>query len=218
MNYNGLNFLVFNKYWEYERTITPRNGEYPSYGPTYSLNLNGVIYVGSNDVINKYDKYLNLTKQVSSAGCNLGIYYNPSNDLIYVSSCGATIINVFDQDLNLNKSVTTNYIPGFITGYNGMMVVAGYNNPNITFYQNNSIIQTVTTQCSGRVNSILFDNYNHMLVLCGTSRFMYVHHLNGSYTGLSMSTCVSSSDSTFVNFDSKDRLVITCQNQTEIYY
>ena len=105
-----------------------------------------------------------------------------------------------------------------MTGYNGMMIVADLNNQNVYFYQNNSIIQTVTTQCSGRVNSILFDNYNHMLVLCDTSRFMYVHHLNGSYAGLSISTCIRSSNRWFLNFDSKDCLVITCDSQIEIYY
>ena len=213
MNYGGNNLYVYNEYWENQRTIPV------SISPSYSLNLNGVIYIATNDLIYKYDKYLNLTKHVSSVGCNRGIYYNPSNKLIYVTRTDAMAINVFDQDLNFKSSITTNYGPYLhISGYNGMMVVTDINNPNVYFYQNNSIIQNVTTQCTSRVNSILFDNYNHMLVLCQSPSYMYVHHLNGSYTGLSMSTCNSSSNSWFVNFDSKDRLVITCQNQTEIYY
>ena len=174
--------------------------------------------MAANDVINKYDKYLNLTKQVIYSGGNRGIYYNPTNQLIYVTKHDDTSITVFDQDLNLTNIITTNNNKWFMAGYNGMVVVTDINNQNVYFYQNNSIIQTVTTQCSGRVNSILFDNYNHILVLCESSRFMYVHHLNGSYAGLSMTTCISSSNSWFVNFDSKDRLVITCQNKIEIYY
>ena len=78
-----------------------------------------------------------------------------------------------------------------MTGYNGIMVVADQNNQTLYCYQINSIIQNVTTQCTSRVTSILFDNYSHMLLLCELSSYLYVYHLNGSYTRLSMQTCIS---------------------------
>jgi hypothetical protein len=68
MNYNGKNVLVYNENWEYQRTITHPSNEYPLNGPTYSININGSINVTANEVINKYDSYFNLTKQVNSLG------------------------------------------------------------------------------------------------------------------------------------------------------
>ncbi len=108
--------------------------------------------------------------------------------------------------MNLNNTLNTAYIPFFITGYKDKMIVTD-DNRNIYFYQNDSIIQTVQTKCTGsRIYSVLFDNYNHMLILCYTQSYMYINHVNGSYTGLSLSTCNSP---TFINFDLNDRLVVT---------
>jgi hypothetical protein len=185
----------------------------------YSIYENGVIYVAANDVIFKYDNYLNLTKQLNSPGSNRGIFLNPSNQKIYVTfDDGTNKINIFDKDLNLNNTLNTAYIPFFITGYKDKMIVTDTNG-NIYFYQNDSIIQTVQTQCTdSRIYSVLFDNYNHMLILCPTQSYMYIYHLNGSYTGLNMSTCGTNTNSWFVNFDSKDRLVVLCDNLIEIYY
>ena len=173
--------------------------------------------MAANDYINKYDKYFNLTKQVSCSGANRGIYYNPLNQLIFVTNMNNNITNVFDKDLNLNSTFKTISNPFFITGYNETLVITD-GSGKVYIYQNNSIIQNVTTQCTSRVTSILFDNYSHVLFLCELSSYLYVYHLNGSYTGLSMSTCVTGVKRFFANFDSKDRLVITCYNQTEIYY
>jgi hypothetical protein len=221
MNYYGKNIFVYNEYWEYERTITPSSVEYPNDGPTYSINVNGMIYVATNHVINKYDKNFNLLNQVYYTGVNRGIYYNPSNQLIYVSRVDTNIfdkIKLFNRDLNLISILNITYTPWYMTGYNETLVVADQNTQNIHFQQNNTKIKTISTVCNKRINSILFDNYNHILVLCESPANMYIYHLNGSYTGLYMSTCGTNTDSWFVNFDSKDRLVVMCQNRIEIYY
>jgi hypothetical protein len=200
---------VYDEYWEYQTTITL------SSNPVYSIYDNGVIYVAANDVIFKYDNYLNLTKQLNSPGSNRGIFLNPSNQKIYVTVDGTNKINIFDKDLNLNNTLNTAYIPFFITGYKDKMIVTDTNG-NIYFYQNDSIIQTVQTQCTGsRIYSVLFDNYNQMLILCYIQSYMYIYHVNGSYTGLSLSTCNSP---TFINFDLNDRLVVTCMYEISIYY
>ena len=78
MSYYGKSIFVYNEFWEYQRTISI------SYSPTYSINVNGVIYVTTGNLINKYDTYLSLTKQVSYPGSNRGIYYNALNKLMYV--------------------------------------------------------------------------------------------------------------------------------------
>jgi hypothetical protein len=79
MNHNGNNVFVYNEYWEYQTKITL------SSNPVYSINDNGVIYVAANNFIFKYNKYLNLTKQLNSPGSNRGIFLIPSNQKIYVA-------------------------------------------------------------------------------------------------------------------------------------
>ena len=98
MNFFPKNILVYNENWEYQRTITLPNAEYPINGPTYSININGVINITSTNVINNFNKYVNLTKQANSTVVWRGIYYNPSNQLLYVSAGSSNIIKIFDQN------------------------------------------------------------------------------------------------------------------------
>ena len=42
--------------------------------------------MAANNVTYKYDKYLNLTKPASYSGANRAMYYNPSNQSIYVTN------------------------------------------------------------------------------------------------------------------------------------
>jgi hypothetical protein len=211
MNYNQLNILVYNENWGYQRTFKINN----SFSPTYSININGIIYIAGSFGIQKYDKYLNLTKGVLVFGYERGIYYNPSNQLIFVASHSSNIIKIFDQDLNLISNISTSQRPWFLTGYNDKLVVGDDIDGKVYFYQNNSMIQSISTQCTARVSSVLFDDYNHMLVLCETTSRVFIYHLNGSFIGTLFLTC---NQPTFLNFDTKNRLIITCKNQIDIYY
>ena len=213
--------FVYNEFWEYQRTIAPPSSEYPYYnGPTYSININGVIFVTANGVLNKYDKYLNLTKQRAyTYGVMRGIYYNPLDQLIYVANQNNRIYT-FDQNLKIISYSNFSFSPWFITGYNGQIVVGDYSNGKVYFYQGNSITRTIQTQCSGRISSILFDDNGNMLVLCEVNdidyvNLIYIYNSNGAFTEISKSTCIQP---IFINFDSKNRLVITCRYQIDIYY
>ena len=68
MNYIAGNILVYNENWEYQRKITLASF------PAFSININGSIYITLDNIIQKYDKYLNVTKQVNVSGGNRGIY------------------------------------------------------------------------------------------------------------------------------------------------
>ena len=91
--------------------------------------------------------------------------------MVYVANGN---INVYDKDLIYNYILPVPYTTWFITGYNGQMVVTDNNNGNIYFYQGNIITQTIQTQCSGRITTVLFDDYNQMLVLCYFS-YLYLY-------------------------------------------
>ena len=214
MDYLGNKVFVYNENWEYQRTITPPSNEYPSSGPIYSININGSIFVTSSNVINKYDNYLNLTKQVSSPGSS--IYYNSANQMIYVAKYSSNSINVYDKDLNFIRTISTNYWPLFITEYNGQMVVTDTNSGNIYLYQGESLFRTVSTFCTWGITSVLFDNNNQMIVSCVNSN-IYIYNVDGTYTGLQVTAC-NGYYKNFVNFDSQDRLVVICYYRVEIYY
>jgi hypothetical protein len=79
MNCFNLSILVYNENWDYQRTFTLNN----SFHPTFSININGTIYIAGDFGVQKYDKYLNLTKDSLFLDQYRGIYYNPSNQLIY---------------------------------------------------------------------------------------------------------------------------------------
>jgi hypothetical protein len=209
LNHYGMNIFVYNEYWEYQRTISF------SYSPSYSINNNGSKYVTTDSSIYKYDKYLTLTKQTDSCFINRGIYYNSFNRFIYAACMFSRYIIELDENLTTIRMLTTVYQPWFITGYNGQMVVGDNDNGTVYFYQNDLIVQTISTQCTGRVSSILFDSYNHMLVLCESNNYLFIYDLFGTFTGISFSTCFKPAS---MNFDLKGRLVITCMNQIDIYY
>jgi hypothetical protein len=210
MNFNQNNILVYNENWEYQGTYPTKN----YFRPSYSININGVIYIATDRAIQKYDMLLNFIKEIYCY--SRGIYYNASNQLIYIAiRWPYSGINALDQDLNLKNTITTNHSPWFLTGYNDKLVVGDDIDGKVYFYHNNSMIQNITTQCTARVSLVLFDEYNHMLVLCETLSRALIYHLNGSFTGISFYTC---NQPTFLNFDSKNRLVITCKNQIDIYY
>ena len=203
---NG-NILVYDENWEYQRTITPASN------PAFSININGSIYIALDNIIQKYDKYLNVTKQVNVSGFNRGIYYNPSNQLVYVAN--GNNINVYDKDLIYNYTLPVPYTAWFITGYNGQMVVTDYSNGKIYFYQGNSLNKPISTQCSGFITTVLFDDYNQMLVLCNSPSKVFIYNLNGQDMGITLPTCSSPYS---MNFDSKNRLVILCATEIDIYY
>jgi hypothetical protein len=216
-DYGAKSILVFNENWVYQRTITTSSNGYPSYSPQYSININGSIYVTGVDVINKYDSYLSLKKQVSSLGYYTGIYYNSANQMIYIANYHSNSINVYDKDLNFIRTISINHSQWFITEYNGQMVVTTFSDGNIYFYQSESLNRRVATKCTRGITSVLFDNNNQMIVSCRESD-IYIYNVDGTYTGLKVNACSSSNSKYFVNFDSKDRLVFICSNRVEIFY
>ena len=214
-DYKNNNLVIYNEYWEYQREES-QIGFSPN-GPTYSVYVNGQICIAGNGVINKYDKYLNLEVQSIQNGNFCGIYFNRSNGFIYSADIENNRISFFNQNLVLIDNIFLSFSPWLIAEYNGMMIITedSYTSGNIYYYQNNVLIKSITTVCGYRVNSILFDNFNHMIVLCDAN--LYIYHTNGTYTGLNIPN-VCTMESYYMNFDSKNRLVVICRNVINQYY
>ena len=205
--YHGSIVIVYNEHWEYQRSVLLPQA------PTSSILANGQIYTSNSNII-KYDKYLNITAHSNDFSGYRGLYFNSTNGLIYSGDCSRNKIKIFNQSLSLVNSFNITFLPCSITEHNQMIVITDQTSGFINFYQNNIFITKILTQC-GSVKSVLFDDYNHMIVLCETS-YVYIYHTNGSYTGISIKGC--SSYAYYMNFDSKDRLVLICSNDIDIYY
>jgi hypothetical protein len=202
---------MFDEYWQYQNDITITKF-------AHAITIDKQLYITGDGNIQKRDQNLNLIKQfnnLNNPGINYrGIYYNRTNDLIYVGTYANQSIDIFNQNLTLVGNISTpGYGPYSIAEYDNKMYVGTFNG-SILVIENGVIIRSFTTVC-GSITSILIDIYGNILVLSRYSNFVYLYHKNGTNLGKSMST---SSSPMFINFDSKGRLIITSKYDIKIYY
>ena len=211
--YAGKNALVYNEFWEYQNTVplgkSPRSAFYEK----------DEIFMTSNIQINKYNKYLNLTIQSIQTGIYEGMFFNSTTGLIYLADKTNKKIDIFNQSLSLVGSLKTTFVPWFITEYNGMLAISENSaTGNINFFQNNVLVKTIVTLCNCRVISMLFDDFDHMIVLCNEIGKLLVYNTDGTFTGINKRVCYGNGQATYISFDSKGRIIITCNDHISIFY
>ncbi len=226
MNNGDLNnsIFVYNDFWEFQRIVARPSpgGEFPAANLFYAIYTNGTIYIQAGDVINRYDSSLNLKSRTNSYGCNHGMYYNSTSQLLYTGRCDQNNIIVYNKDLSYNRTISTSYIPWLISSYNDQLVIAenniGNTTGNINFYQGESSYRTVATKCLRRVGTVLFDNNNQLIVFCWDKN-IYLYNVNGTYIGMLGTACTNTNVGVLhAYFDSKDRIVVLCPDRVELYY
>ena len=75
--------------------------------PNYIVNANSNLYITGDNNIWKTDKYLNILITYSSSGSKYqGIFYNCTENLIYVAPYTNAYLQVFDLNLNLNSTIS----------------------------------------------------------------------------------------------------------------
>ena len=206
-----MNALVYNEFWEYQRTVSLLNN------PKYAIYEKDEFYLTSEYEIHKYDKYLNLTFRSIQTSSYVGIYLNRTTGLIYLSDYTKYKIDIFNQSLSLVDSFNTTFLPWFIAEYNGMLAISEDSSTgNINFFQNKVLAKTIDTACNRRVTSILFDDSDHMIVLCPDSANLLMYYINGTDTGMNLTVC--DNPASYIGFDSKDRFVIICRGNINIFY
>ena len=81
LEHNANSILIYNEYWEYQRKVSVQN-QFVASGLSYGVQIENLIYLPGNEIINIYDKYLNLDKSVNVNGVNRGIQKNKQNGYI----------------------------------------------------------------------------------------------------------------------------------------
>ncbi len=184
--------------------------------PAYLITINSNIFIAGQTSIYKADKYLNVSQTYTSTGSTYrGIYFNCTENLIYVSDTSKTDFQVFDMNLSLAYNVSVSpYKPYSFGGYNDELYVGTIN--DIVVVLVNKVITRSFTGCYGSsLNYIYTNNFGLITISCEANSRFDIYYSNGTYTGKKVTT---SSNSEFIGFDSKGQLVVVSHFGISIIY
>ena len=184
--------------------------------PTYMLTINSSLYITGDKNIWKTDKYLNVLIAYYGSGYYRDIYYNTTENLIYVAPKAYTYFQVFDLNLTLIYNVNLSFSnPRSFGDYNTELYVGTLNNL-IYVFVNKVIVRSYKT-CSGGniVGSIIIDDCGFMSVSCQDIKVIELYYSNGSFTGKNLTTPARP---TYIGYDSKGRYLLVSGNQISVYF
>ncbi len=204
--------FVFDENWNYVLNKSSFLNVY------YMIPVGNYLYITGNVNIWKTDQELNVLLRYNSTGTSpryRGLFYNSTNDLIYVAPFTLKMIHVFNLNLTLNDSISiTPYQPWSINEHNNELYV-GTTVGTMLVIVNKQIIKQFNgcNQQSFEVLSILFDDNNNMATSCANNQ-LYLYNTTGSYLNQNISTV---STPYYIGLDSKSRLVVTAWTQISLY-
>ena len=154
-------------------------------------------------------------KATGTAPYYRGIYFNSTNNFIYIGTFLFTMIHVCNLNLSLSHNISTLiYQPWSIAGSKNQMYV-GTTTGTILVIENEVIIRQFNG-CNdnlGRLAYILFDDCGMMVTTCNTNQ-LYLYYPNGTFTGKSFT---APTDPRYIGYDSKGRFVLISWYEISIY-
>jgi hypothetical protein len=183
--------------------------------PSSIITINNEFFTTATIGIYKLDNALNLIESYIRTDANYrGIYYNYTADILYVASFNSKRIDLFYRNLSFISSISLTNGPYALTEKNGKLYV-GIDGGLISVVENNLVVKNITTMCISYIRSIVIDTNELMAVLCNSDNTLYLYTTNGSYTGISMTTPLSSR---FISYDLNGYFIISNANQINIFY
>ena len=203
-----------NNTWEYV-------GQNSFSNPSGIIAVSNNLYIASESQVYKTDSNLNVLNQYNNSinsPAYRGIFYNPTDCLIYIAAYNDTVkaVHLFDLNLHLNGSISTSeYNPWSIVGFDNQIYIGTLQGVVIVIF--NKTITTSFKGCLGisLISSILFDQLGYMAITCLNENRLYLYNSNGFYVGKSLATGVFP---LYTEFDSIGRFVLLSQNQISIFY
>jgi hypothetical protein len=208
--------IVYDRNWNYmkkEAFLSPLS--------LLAINKTLVITGGSN--IWKTDSYLKVIKEyndIESQFC--GIWYNETNNLLYIPNILKNRIDLFNQDFSKVGEIKTSLFKPFsITESKNKLYVGTREGVLLEIVdkeivQNITICKTLDKTIDGEkqtLSSILFDYLGNMAVSCPIDSKIYLYYSNMTYSGLNMTTDYPY----YSNFDSEGHFVVINQRKISIY-
>ena len=123
----GNRIYMFDEDWNYINFKSLNN-------PVYMLTVNYTLYITGINNIYKTDKYLNNLNQYNANDSPFynGIYFNETNNLLYIVSNSKFAIDVFNLNLQIIDSILISSIlysrPYSIQGYNNSLFIGTQGN------------------------------------------------------------------------------------------
>ncbi len=180
------------------------------------VTINSSLYITGSHNIWKTDKYLNiLITHTESGAYYYGIYFNCTNNFIYVAPTVYSYIQVFDLNLTFNHTISVDpNNPRSFSEFNNELYV-GTSQSIVLVIVNKIVIRSFTGCSSGPLYSLVADNYGLIAIACFSDHLFNLYYYNGTSTGKSLAAPVHP---TYVGFDSKGRFVFLSLFQMSIYY
>jgi hypothetical protein len=219
---NPIQYYV-TEYWQGKIFVFDENWNYISTKSSFSyvnymIPVGNYFYITGNDNIYKTDQQLNVLIRYDSTRSYTdyrGLYYNSTNNLIYIAAKYLEMIQVYNLNLTLNDSISiTPYQPYSIKEHNNELYV-GTDNGTMLVISNKQIIKQFNA-CNGqsvKLYSILFDDFNNIATSCDNNQ-LYLYNKSGSYLNKSIQTVPYPR---FIGLDSKSRLVVVTYTKIILY-
>jgi hypothetical protein len=178
--------------------------------------VDSYIYITGDSKIWKTDEQLNvLVTHANSTALYRGLCYESVKRMIYVALYNFEVIDVFNMDLSINKSISsTPYRPWSINEHNNELYV-GTTNGTVLVIVDYQIIKKFNG-CNGQnswLYSMMFDIFNNMATLCSNKQ-LSLYETTGTYLNQSIYTI----DVPFYfMFDSKSRLIVVTNTLISLY-
>jgi hypothetical protein len=184
--------------------------------PYSIISISNELFITGSNGIYKTDKSFNLVDSyIRTNAAYRRIYHNYTSDILYVASLSSKRIDLFYRNLTFISSISLTNQPYALTEKNGKLYVGIFGGV-ISVLENNLVVKTITTLCSGGyISSIVMDANEFMAVLCYNNNILYLYTTNGSYTGKSMTT---PSLPIYMNYDLNGHFIIAGFSQIKIYY
>ncbi len=208
-NYVKSKVFIFDEDWNYvsNKSFNKVN---------YMISIENFFWISGDENIWKTDEELNVLIQYNSTGLTpgyTGLYFNSTNNLIYVAAYSLSLIKEFNLNVTVNDiiSTTPNY-PLSISGYNNQLYVSTESGMILVIVGKQII--TNFNGCNGQINSMLFDGFDNMATVCDNFQ-LYLYNTNGDYLN---KTILTVDYPCFIGFDFKSRLVVVEDTQISLYY
>jgi hypothetical protein len=184
--------------------------------PSFIVTINSNLFITGERNIWKTDEYLNVLLTHSESGSYRGIYYNCTENLIYVAPLKYDYFQVFNINLTLNHNVSVSPKHAYsFSGYKSELYV-GTTDSNILVIAKKTIIRNFTV-CSSTVyvTSIVTDYSDLMAISCKDNYLVNLYYSNGTFTGKNLTTPYYPY---YVGFDSKGYFVSVSIRKIDLYF
>ena len=161
--------------------------------------------VDSPNIVNYYG--------MNFAGVYRGLFYDKT---VIAAGYGTRSVDVFDLNLNLNRSITfPDFSPHSVTIYESKIYAFFWENGMVALISNNGTVSKYFPTLCSHGCSINFDSFGYCAVSCCVNGALHLYDTNMKYTNYSLTFANDVED---IAIDTNDRLAMCLHYDAAVYY